>query len=198
MSTPQKRVSLARDGEAALKAVFQELADTLADPVKRRRMEEKHRLARLFSLLEPPAAIDGRKLTKADLESYTLAVNHARRTAKDDLAFLHLAHKKTRAADARFFAVCAAAMDAVKREQAGWNETDGHRMAALQAKLELEERLGRLPLQMQVKKHAFGILMRCRWRTFAPLEPENKRWSKILSSVGLAYLPTATRGNGSE
>lgn len=159
-----------------------------------RRGDERARLAALFSLLEPPAAIDGRKLTKAEVDAYTLAVNYARGTASQPDEFPKLAGKMAKRASARIFTVFAAAMDAVKREQAGWNETDGHRMAALQAKLELEKNLGRLPLQKQVKERAFEILMRCRWRKFSPLEPKAKRWSKILASAGLDYLPKAKRG----
>ena len=194
MSTDRNRISAARDGEEAFKASLIRLGETMADPVRRRRLEEKQRLARLFSLLEPPSTIDKKRLTKGEVDAYTLAVNYARGTAPCPQEFLKLTHTMTKRASARFFAVCAAAMEAVKREQAGWNETDGHRMAALQAKLELEEHLGKLPTQKQVKRHAFQILNRCRWRTFSPMAPEAKRWSKILASVGLDYLQPGVRG----
>jgi hypothetical protein len=174
-------VSAAADGEEALKAEF-------------RRRIERDMLEGLFHPIKPPVSINKQVVTGEDIDAFVLAVNHARRTAKDELAFLHLVHKKTLAADVRFFAVCAAAMDAVEKERAGWNDTDGHRMAALQAKLELEKNLGTLPTQKAVKEHAFDILMRCRWLTFSPREPRDKRWSKILDSVGLDYLKPGVKG----
>ena len=93
-------------------------------------------------------------------------------------------------------------MAAVKEEREHqFNATDGHRMAALQAKLELERNTGALPTQKQVKARAFQIVslfIKTRNQDFAPMEPQAKRWSKILASVSLDYLPEGGRGKGKE
>jgi hypothetical protein len=161
-----------------------------------RRQDEIALLETMLNKLDPPAAIDGRKLSPAEVQAYCLAVNFARGTARNPGEFPRLVSIQTGKASVRFFKICAAAMEAVQAERARkYSATDGHRMAALQAKLELQQNTGELPTMLQVKKRAFSILQRfCKKQDFAPLEPENKRWSKILKSVNLDYLPEAVKG----
>lgn len=144
--------------------------------------------------------MDGRKLTPLDVKAYALAVNYARGTASDPSKFFDVVDAQTKKASVRFFRICAAAMESVKAERSRqYSVTDGHRMAALQAKLELERNAGELPTQKQVKERAFQIaslFIKNRNQDFAPYEPGNKRWSKILVSVGLDYLPRGVRGKG--
>lgn len=165
-----------------------------------RREDELGRLSAIFSKLEPPAMIDGRKLTATEIQAYALAVNFARGTASSPDEFLKPTATMAKKASVRFFKICAAAMEAVKVDREHkYSATDGHRMAALQAKLELERNTGTLPTQKQVKERAFHIVrlfIKSHRQDFAPMEPEAKRWSKILSSVGLDYLDTAVRGKG--
>lgn len=167
-----------------------------------RRQDEAARLMAIMGKLEPPAAIDGQKLSKAEVDAYALAVNHARGTAPQADQFLKLADTMAKRASARFFTICAAAMRAVKDERSNqYTQTDAHRMAALQAKLELETSLGCLPTQAQVKARAFDLVrlfIKRRGQDFEPLEPDAKRWSKILQSVALDYLPRKTRGPGAK
>jgi hypothetical protein len=89
-------------------------------------------------------------------------------------------------------------MQAVKIEREHqYSVTVGHRMAALQAKLELERNTGKLPTQKLVKMRAFALVklfIKSRNQDFAPYEPANKRWSKILKSAGLDYLQVGVRG----
>lgn len=168
-----------------------------------RRQDEIARMSELFNQLEPPTSIDGKKLTDGELQAYSLAVNYARGTASKPDEFLKLTGTMTKRANnaaVRFFQICAAAMQAVKIERAHqYSVTDGHRMAALQAKLELERNTGKLPTQIEVKERAFALVklfIKSRNQDFAPYEPENRRWSKILASVGLGYLRAGVRGKG--
>jgi len=163
-----------------------------------RRQDEIARMSELFNQLEPPTSIDGKKLNVAELQAYSLAVNFARGTALKPDEFLKLTETMAKRANVRFFQICAAAMQSVKIEREHqYNVTDGHRMAALQAKLELERNTGKLPTQKQVKMRAFALVklfIKSRNQDFAPYEPANKRWSKILKSAGLDYLQVGVRG----
>lgn len=152
----------------------------------------------IFDQLQEPTTLDGRKLSEAEVQAYALAVNFARGTARQPEEFLKLVSKQARKASPRFFRICVAAMEAVRAERDHkFTATEGHRMAALQAKLELERDTGEEPTQKQVKQRAFEIvslLIKNRNQNFAPLEPENKRWSKILKSVSLDYLRPGVKG----
>lgn len=162
------------------------------------REEEITLLNSMLETLSPPATINGKKLTIADHQAYALAVNHARGTSRNPNAFQIVVEAQTRKASVRFFHICAAAMEAVKAEKnRQFGVTEAHRMAALQAKLELERDTGELPTQKRVKQRAFEIvslLIKNRKQNFAPYGPEHKRWSKILTSVNLDYLPPAVKG----
>jgi hypothetical protein len=163
-----------------------------------RRQDEIARMSELFNQLKPPTSIDGKKLIDWELQAYSLAVNFARGTALKPDEFLKLTETMAKRANVRFFQICAAAMQSVKIEREHqYSVTDGHRMAALQAKLELERNTGKLPTQKQVKMRAFALVklfIKSRNQDFAPYEPANKRWSKILKSAGLDYLQVGVRG----
>ena len=203
MKTPLRRKELAAlpDYRKANISVGSETPEAIAHVFAVcRRGDESRLLNSLLDVLEPPASIGGKKLSVGEVQAYLLAVNFARGTASSPDEFLKLTSTMSRKASARFFIICAAAMEAVKAERAQeYSPTDGHRMAALQAKLELERNTGTLPTQKQVKARAFQIVqlfIKNRDQDFSPLEPKNKRWSKILTSVNLDYLPKGVRGKG--
>lgn len=165
-----------------------------------RRQDEIAMLNGILNQLEPPDKIEGKTLSDTEKQAYALAVNYARGTAPNPDEFLKLTATMGGKAHVRFFLICAAAMAAVKIERNHkYTVTDGHRLAALQAKLELERNTGTLPTQRQVKERAYDIIrlfIKRRNQDFAPYEPENKRWSKILTSVKLDYLTRSVRGKG--
>lgn len=137
-----------------------------------------------------------RPMTKTEAVVFDAAKAHALGQPSD---FLKLADEAGRKANRRFFEVASMAMAAVQSARTDrLTITEAHVMAAIQAKLELEQRTDELPTQKQVKERAFKIALH--WfksEDFSPYEAKGKAWSKIFQRAGLAYLPIGTRGKGS-
>jgi len=159
-----------------------------------RRHGELFKLRELM-LVKRPHNNGERSFSKRDERSYYEAWSYAQGF---DSIFLKSVSSAAKAADVRFFEVTTQAMRDV-REARGMKVscTIGHMVAAIQAKLELEQSLGCLPTQKQVKDRAFFLVMYL-WKDqdFSPYESKHKAWSKIFKAAGLDYLPRAVRGKG--
>jgi hypothetical protein len=184
MSAYQKRVSLARDGEEALKAAF-------------RRMAEVSRLKAMLPAVVVPDAIAGKPLATNDRRIFELAV-FAANGADPAGQFQQAAAAAACKANARFFDVVAAAMRQAKAARSDvLTVTKAHVIAALAAKLELEQSLGRLPNTMEHSTRAAKVAMAWfRNQDFATYPAGHKAWSKIRKAAGFDYLPPAVRGKG--
>lgn len=155
----------------------------------------EYAIMREILLVKRPHNNGERSFSGRDEGTYFTAWNHAQGF---DSIFIQLVEAAAKSADARFFEVTSQAMRDVKEaRKIKVSCTNGHVVAAIQAKLELERSLDRLPTQKEVKERAFKLVIWL-WNTqdFAPYDPDDKRWSKILKAAGLDYLPRGTRGKG--
>lgn len=156
---------------------------------------EQSHLFNLCHLKPVPKGGNTIPLTRADRAIYELAIHHA---LGRETAFPRLAGEAAVNRNQRFFEVARIAIKDMRLASDNkFSVTTAHAIAALQAKLEIEQSIRMLPTQMQVKKRAF-VLVKFLFKdqNFEPYEPNAKAWTKVLRLATLDYLLTAVRGKG--
>lgn len=180
----RRTVSLAVDGEEKLQAAF-------------RRMAEVSRLKAMLPQVTIPERIGKKQTSENDARIFDLAVAAANgnETGEFSSACVKAGAAK---ASARFFEVAAEAMRQVKASRADkLSSNKAHAIACLVAKLELEQRLERLPDTLETTKRAYQIARAWFRNQLAVHAPDERAaWSKARKAAGLEYLPPAVRGKG--